>query len=204
MDPIPRPFTSGTPSTTPQGNPAHRPSACPGPHRLTIHTGWTPRRQVTRMPRVTTLPPNVTCRRVTHPSTDRARRCLTSERSRASQPELQIIFESNAYLRPNFLLNADFQISKSIFTPCNFSQCWKGRYYCFEVPYLNFFWCNFNFIFDGDLLLLVITLECILTIFWQYVDKRTDRLTSTIQSFTFVLRQVLTISMHCIGVWLDT
>ena len=29
---------------------------------------------------------SVTCRRVTHPSTDRARRCLTSERSRASQP----------------------------------------------------------------------------------------------------------------------
>ena len=28
----------------------------------------------------------VTCRRVTHPSADRARRCLTSERSRASQP----------------------------------------------------------------------------------------------------------------------
>ena len=53
--------------------------------------------------------------------------------------ELQIIFESNAYLRPNFWLNAEFQISKSIFTPCNFSQCWKGRYYCFEVPYLNFF-----------------------------------------------------------------
>ena len=37
--------------------------------------------------------------------------------------ELQIIFESNAYLRPNFWLNADFQISKSIFTPCNFLQC---------------------------------------------------------------------------------
>ena len=31
---------------------------------------------VTRMPRVTTLPPNVTCRRVTNPSADRARRCL--------------------------------------------------------------------------------------------------------------------------------
>ena len=31
------------------------------------------------------LPPNVTCRRVTHLSADRARRCLTSERSRASQ-----------------------------------------------------------------------------------------------------------------------
>ena len=29
---------------------------------------------------------NVTCRRVTHPRADRARRCLTSERSRASQP----------------------------------------------------------------------------------------------------------------------
>ena len=99
--------------------------------------------------------------------------------------ELQIIFESNAYLRPNFWLNADFQISKSIFTPCNFLQCWKGRYNCFEVPYLNFFWCNFNYSFGSDLLLLVITLEYILTIFWQYVDKRTDRLTSKIQSFTF-------------------
>ena len=98
------------------------------------------------------------------------------------QAELQIIFESNAYLRPNFLLNADFQIPKSIFTPCYFSQCWKGRYYCFEVPYLNFFWCNFNYNFGSDLLLLVITIEYILTIFWQYVDKRTDRLTSTIQS----------------------
>ena len=118
--------------------------------------------------------------------------------------ELQIIFESNAYLRPNFWLNADFQISKSIFTPCNFSQCWKGRYYCFEVPYLNFFWCNFNYSFGSDLLLLVITLTYILTIFWLYVDKRTDRLTSTIQSFTFVLRHVLTISTHWFGHLLRT
>ena len=31
----------------------------------------------------------VTCRRVTHPSTDRARCCLTSDRSRASQPHHQ-------------------------------------------------------------------------------------------------------------------
>ena len=30
--------------------------------------------------------------------------------------ELQIIFESNAYLRPNFLLNADFQVQK-VFSP---------------------------------------------------------------------------------------
>ena len=87
--------------------------------------------------------------------------------------ELQIIFESNAYLRPNFWLNADFQISKSIFNPCNFSQCWKGRYYCFGVPYLNFFWCNFNYSFDSDLLLLVITLEFILTICWQ-TDRQID------------------------------
>ena len=87
--------------------------------------------------------------------------------------DLQIIFESNAYLRLNFWLNADFQISKSIFTPCNFSQSWKGRYYCFEVPYLNFFWCNFNYSFGSDLLLLVITLEYIFTIFWQ-TDRRID------------------------------
>ena len=99
---------------------------------------------------------------------------LIDKPSIINRTELQIIFESNAYLRPYFLLNADFQISKSIFTPCNFSQCWKGRYYRFEVPYLNFFWCNFNFSFGSDLLLLVITLEYILTIFWQYVDKRTD------------------------------
>ena len=116
--------------------------------------------------------------------------------------ELQIIFESNAYLRPNFWLNADFQISKSIFTPCKFSQCWKGRYYCSEVPYLNFVWCNFNYSFGSDLALAITsyyTWVYILTIFWQYVDKRTDRLTSTIQSLTFVLRHVLTIGTHCIG-----
>ena len=40
------------------------------------------------------------------------------------------------------------------------------------MPYLNFFWCNFNYSFGSDLLLLVTTLEYILTIFWQYVDKR--------------------------------
>ena len=42
-------------------------------------------RTVPRIPRVTTLPPNVTYQRVTDPSADRARRCLTSERNRASQ-----------------------------------------------------------------------------------------------------------------------
>ena len=75
-----------TPSTTPQGNPVYRPTACPGPQRLTIHTGWLGDHAVTLMPRVTTLPPNVTCLRVTYPNADRARHCLTSERSRVSQP----------------------------------------------------------------------------------------------------------------------
>ena len=81
-------------------------------------------------------------------------------------PELQIIFESNAYLRPKFWLNADFQISKSIFTPCNFSQCWKERYYCFEVPYLSFFWCYF--------IALVVTCYYLLlhlSIYWPYFDN---------------------------------
>ena len=62
-----------TPSITPVDNPVHlttgrpclqanclsRPLSPDHPHRMT-------RRPVTRMPRVTTLPPNVTCRRVTH------------------------------------------------------------------------------------------------------------------------------------------
>ena len=62
-------------------NPNIRPFRC-----RTAKVHFFTRRPVTRMPRVTTLPPNVTCRRVTHPSADRTRRCLTSERSRASQP----------------------------------------------------------------------------------------------------------------------
>ena len=67
-----RPLLQWTPSIT-QVDPVHyagqpclqaiclsRPSPPDHPHRMT-------RRPVTRMPRVTTLPPNVTCRRVTHP-----------------------------------------------------------------------------------------------------------------------------------------
>ena len=111
--------------------------------------------------------------------------------------ELQIIFESNAYLRPNFLLNADFQIfrfQKVFSPPVIFRKAERGG-----ITVLKCRIWNFNYSFGSDLLLLVITLEYILTIFWQYVDKRTDRLTSTIRSFTFVLRHVLTISMHCIG-----
>ena len=74
----PRPLLQWTPSTTPQGNPAYRPTACPGPHCLTIHTGWLGDQSLGCPEYVTTLPPNVTCRRVTHPRADRARRCLTS------------------------------------------------------------------------------------------------------------------------------
>ena len=39
--------------------------------------------------------------------------------------ELQIIFESNAYLPRNFLLNADFQNLKLYFHPLYFSHCIK-------------------------------------------------------------------------------
>ena len=63
-------------------NLVHCTSGQPSPLHL-YHS--TPTRPVTQMPRITALPPNITCRRVTHPSADRARRCLTSERSRASQ-----------------------------------------------------------------------------------------------------------------------
>ena len=70
-------FIAGQPCL--QANCMSGPSLPDHPHKMT-------RRPVTRMPRVTTLPPNVTCRRVTHPRADRAQRCLTSERSRASQP----------------------------------------------------------------------------------------------------------------------
>ena len=70
-------YTEGQPCL--QANCLSRPSTPDHPHRMT-------RRPATRMPRVPPLPLNGTCRRVTHPSTDRARRCLTSERSRPSQP----------------------------------------------------------------------------------------------------------------------
>ena len=88
---------------------------------------------------------------------------------------LKIILESNAYLRPNFLLNADFQISKRIFNPCNFSQCWKGRYYCFEVPYLNFFCVILIIALEVTCyyLLLHLSIDHILTICWQ-MDRQID------------------------------
>ena len=80
-------------------------------------------------------------------------------------PELQIIFESNAYLRPNFLLNADFQFQKVFSPPVIFRNAEREGIYCFEVPYMDFFWCNFNNSLRSELLLLFIILEYILTIF---------------------------------------
>ena len=79
-----------TPSITPVEFPVHYTTGQPCLQANYLFRPNHPRRMirrpVTRMSRVTTLPPNVTCRRVTHPSADRARRCLTSERRRASQP----------------------------------------------------------------------------------------------------------------------
>ena len=50
--------------------------------------------------------------------------------------EVQIIFESNAYLPPNFLLNADFQNVKLYFHPYIFSQCIKEKALLFWSAYL--------------------------------------------------------------------
>ena len=55
--------------------------------------------------------------------------------------ELQVIFESNAHLPPNFLLNADFQNSKVVFSPSIFlhnAEKGTSRYNCFEALYLCF------------------------------------------------------------------
>ena len=49
-----------------------------------------------------------------------------------------MIFESNAYLPPNFLLNADFKIESGIFTPYIFSQCCKEKVVLFWSRYLQF------------------------------------------------------------------
>ena len=52
--------------------------------------------------------------------------------------ELQIIFESNTYLPPNFWLNADFQNLKLYCHPYIFSQCVKEKVLLFWSAYLLF------------------------------------------------------------------
>ena len=54
-------------------------------------------------------------------------------------PELQIIFESNAYLPPNFWLNADFQNLKLYFHPLYFfAMRIKEKVLLFWGAYLYF------------------------------------------------------------------
>ena len=65
------------------------------------------------------------------------------------QAELQIIFESNAYLPPNFLLNADFHNLKLYFHPLYFLKCVKEKR-------ISIFLCRFKHRFACDLLLLVV------------------------------------------------
>ena len=58
--------------------------------------------------------------------------------------ELQIIFESNVYLPPNFLLKAHFKFSSGFLTPYIFQNAEKGIYYCFGAQYLHYFQCHFK------------------------------------------------------------
>ena len=60
----------------------------------------------------------------------------TDRRTDRPPAELQIIFESNAYLPPNFLLNADFQNVKLYFHPLYFFQCVKEKVLLFWSAYL--------------------------------------------------------------------
>ena len=52
--------------------------------------------------------------------------------------ELQITFETNAYLPPNYWLNADFPNSSGNFTPLIFGNAEKRRYNCFEESICSF------------------------------------------------------------------
>ena len=52
--------------------------------------------------------------------------------------ELQITFQCNAYIPPNFLINADFQNLKLYFHPLYFSQCVKEKLLQFWSAYLYF------------------------------------------------------------------
>ena len=69
--------------------------------------------------------------------------------------ELQIIFESNAYLPPNFLLNADFQNLKLYFNPLYFFAMHK-REGITVSKCISVFLCRFRPRFACDLFLLVV------------------------------------------------
>ena len=122
--------------------------------------------------------------------------------------ELQIIFESNAYLPPNFWRNADYQNLKLYCHPLYFFAMHK-REGITVLKRKSVVLCRFKHRFGSDLQWfaiacgIILQKNCFCNItyhnanHWQYVDKRTDRWTSSIQSFTFLL--ILPISTHCFG-----
>ena len=69
--------------------------------------------------------------------------------------ELQIIFESNAYLPPNFLLNADFQNLKLYFHPL-YIFAMRKREGITVLKRISVVLCRFKHRFGSDLLLLVL------------------------------------------------
>ena len=77
--------------------------------------------------------------------------------SRGLRPltELQIIFESNAYLPPNFWLNADFQNLKLYFHPL-FLFTMRKREGITLLKCISVFLYRFKHRFGSDLLLLVV------------------------------------------------
>ena len=75
--------------------------------------------------------------------------------SRLVYPELQIIFEPNAYLPPSFDLMLIFKISTGIFTQCIFRNAEKRKELLFWSP-VSAFWCRFKYSFGSTLLLLVV------------------------------------------------
>ena len=72
--------------------------------------------------------------------------------------ELQIIVKSNAYLPPNFLLNADFQNVKLYFHPLLFFAMRK-REGITVLKRISVVLCHFTYRF-GSILLLLVVLNC--------------------------------------------
>ena len=102
-------------------------------------------------------------------------------------PELQIIFESNVYLPPYFLINADFQNLKLYFHPLYFSLCVKEEvhvllfwsaylYFCvvWNIDVLVICFCLWYYIANICFLIpLIITQRRPLATCWQ-TDRQID------------------------------
>ena len=109
-----------------------------------------------------------------------------------------MIFESNAYLPPNFWLNADFQNFKWYIHPLYFFRNAGNLigkvYYCFVAPFRPF-WCHFKCSFGSDLLLLVRgfilqTLVCLITLIIM------QRKPLTICSHTYRLMDIANLAFY--------